>query len=252
MTRDEFLAFLARLVMDDEIDEEEAADMLRRFDAGRLRLDPPLPPERMNVEASAAAMALALLAAGRRGGRIFEELRAEYDAEVRRLAEQQARGRLTVAAWQALLWDAVQGHTLAQAVAGGGRPDAATLAAIRQDLTTQGGYLSRFADVVARGVMVGAALSVAAVAARSIQYGAAGWAWHFKAREQGFARGYVIDYVAKDDERTCTPCLEAEEGGPYLPGEGPQPGEVCEGGGNCRCERVERYDLAAWRELAGE
>jgi len=29
-------------------------------------------------------------------------------------------------------------------------------------------------------------------------------------------------------------------------------GDVCEGGGNCRCERVSDYDLAAWRGLAGE
>lgn len=254
MTRAEFVAYLERLVMDDEIDEDEAADMLRDFDAGRLKVDPPLPPERMNVETDAAMLALALLVAREAGpgDTARTRLRDNFDADARRLAEAQTRGKLKVADWQGLLWDTVMLHTLAQATGGaGGVLSAAQVTLLRDELAKQGGYLSRFADVVARGVMLGARLSVAQIAARSIQYGAAGWAWHFKARPDP-GRGWVEDYISKDDNATCTPCLEAEEGGPYLVGEGPYPADVCDGGGNCRCERVERYDLAAWRELTGE
>ncbi len=254
MTRAEFIAYLERLVMDEELDEDEAADMLRDFDAGRLKVDPPLPPDRMNVDVEAAMLALALYLALNAGAgeEARRRLRDDFDAEARRLAEQQGRGRLRVAEWQRMLWDAIQTHTLTQATAGARRSlTAEQIAALRDDLARQGGYLSRFADVVARGVMVGAALSVAAVAARSIQYGAAGWAWSFKARPDP-GRGWIEHYISKDDPATCTPCLEAEEGGPYLPGDGPMPGDVCEGGGNCRCERVSDYDLAAWRGLAGE
>ena len=253
MTRAEFVAYLGRLVMDDEIDEDEAADLLRDFDAGRLKVDPPVPPERMNVETDAAMLALALWAAREAGpgDTAKTRLRDDYDAEARRLAEAQGKGKMSVADWQGMLWAAVTMHTLAQAMSGAGGPlSGATLAAIRQELATQGGYLSRFADVVARGVMIGAALSVAQIAARSVQYGAAGWAWHFKAKPDP-GRGWIEHYVSKDDPATCTPCLEAEEGGPYLPGEGPMPGDVCEGGGNCRCERVPDYDMAAWKELTG-
>ena len=254
MTRDEFIAYLERLVMDDEIDEDEAADLLRDFDAGRLKVNPPLPPERMNVDTSAAMLSLALLVAREAGpGETARtQLRDNFDADARRLADAQAKGKLKVADWQGLLWDTLMLHTLAQATAGAGRTlSAEQVAALRGELAKQGGYLSRFADVVARGVMTGAAMGVAAIAARSIQYGAAGWAWSFKARPDP-GRGWVEDYIAKDDERTCGPCLDAEEAGPYLPGEGPMPGDVCEGGGNCRCERVARYDLAAWQDLTGE
>jgi hypothetical protein len=159
-----------------------------------------------------------------------------------------------VADWQGLLWDTLMLHTLAQATAGAGRTlSAEQVAALRGELAKQGGYLSRFADVVARGVMTGAALGVAAMAARSIQYGAAGWAWSFKARPDP-GRGIVLDFVCKDDPASCQPCIDAADNGPYLPDDPatPIPGDVCEGGGNCRCERVARYDLAAWQDLTGE
>lgn len=258
MTREEFLAYLERLVMDDEIDEDEAADMLRDFDAGRLSQllssSAPLPPSRMNVDLSAAMLALALLVAREAGAgeTARTRLRDDFDADARRLADAMARGKLKVADWQQLLWDTVQLHTLAQAVGGAGRTlSAEQVTALRDELTKQGGYLSRFADVVAKGVITGAALGAAAIAARSIQYGAAGWAWSFKARPDP-GRGLVEHYVSKDDPATCQPCLDAQDGGPYLPGAGPMPGEVCEGGRNCRCERVPDYDMDAWRSLTRE
>lgn len=255
MTRAEFVAYLARLVMDDEIDEEEAADLLRDFDAGRLKLDPPQSPDRMTVDLSAAMLALALLVAREAGpGETARaRLRDDFDADARRLADAMARGKLKVADWQGLLWDAVQLHTLAQATVGAGRTlSAEQVEALREELARQGGYLSRFADVVAKGVLVGAALGVAQIAARSIQYGAPGWAWSFKARPDP-GRGWIEHYISKDDPSTCEPCLDAQENGPYLPGDpnSPYPGDVCEGGGNCRCERVPVYDMDAWLELTG-
>lgn len=53
--------------------------------------------------------------------------------------------------------------------------------------------------------------------------------------------GYVYDYIALDDNAVCSPCMDAEANSPYIGGQGPMPGQVCLGGGNCRCYRIGRY-----------
>lgn len=78
------------------------------------------------------------------------------------------------------------------------------------------------------------------VAARAALYSGSARGVFFRADERGQARNVVIDYRAVDDRGTCSPCLEAEEESPYLPGEGPMPGEVCRGRGRCRCLRIPR------------
>ena len=65
-----------------------------------------------------------------------------------------------------------------------------------------------------------------------------GWVAHFRGYDAGPARG-----------RSCSPCLEAERGGPYLPSEAPIPAETCRGGGFCRHRLDFAYDPAAYARL---
>lgn len=91
--------------------------------------------------------------------------------------------------------------------------------------------------------------SEAAIGARLSLYSGSGRAEWFRGHEEDTGEGDVVDYVSLDDNSTCYPCLLAEENGPYLPGVGPFPGEVCLGRGRCRCKRVVRHDPRAAKAL---
>lgn len=254
MSREAFLAFLARSVADGLLTEDDAVGLLRQFDAGTLEMPQglPLTPAQTNegdalAEALAALAALALLGEAAR-----EALRDRYEVEVQSLAERLARGEMTLSEWQSAMSRAVRTHLYAQALAGGDRTlTAEERAALEAEAALQMAYLSRFADGVAVALLLGLTLTAGYIANRAAQYAGAGWSWWFRASEREGRRGVVVDYVARDDDRTCDRCLAAEENGPYLPQSGPMPGQVCRGRGRCRCVRVERYDLAAWRRLTG-
>jgi hypothetical protein len=106
--------------------------------------------------------------------------------------------------------------------------------------------LEEFAEEIRRRNFAGDAaaaarpLSARQIAARSELYSGSARAVWFRADERGQAAGVVFYYEAVDDKGTCEPCLDAEAGSPYLPGEGPFPGEVCKGRGRCRCLRIPR------------
>lgn len=106
---------------------------------------------------------------------------------------------------------------------------------------------------VAVRALQGKPLSEAAIAQRAAQYGGVGRAAFYTGMEGSATtqRGYVARYVARDDDRTCVRCLDAEARGPYLPGDGPKPGDVCLGRHRCRCTRELVYDPAAWARLTG-
>lgn len=91
--------------------------------------------------------------------------------------------------------------------------------------------------------------SEAQIGNRLSLYSGAGRAEFFRGEESDAGGGDVVDYVALDDKGTCYPCLLAAEQGPYRPGEGPYPGEVCLGRGRCRCERSVRYSPGAAARL---
>ena len=82
-------------------------------------------------------------------------------------------------------------------------------------------------------------------------YSGGGRALFFEAWETsaGYEAGWVVRYEAVDDSATCSPCRLAE--GYYLPGDGPYPGEVCLGGGACRCARWPVFDETLYRQLGG-
>ena len=254
MSRDEFLAFLARSVADNLLTEADAVDLLRQFDAGTLEMGAglPLTPAQTNAGDAASAALAALAALGLSGDRAREALRDQYEIEVEMYAGRLAAGEMTLAEWQAAMSLAVRTHLYAQALAGGDRaltPE--ERAALEAEAALQMAYLSRFADGMAVALLLGAVLTAGYIVNRAVQYAGTGWSWWFRTSEREGQRGVVVDYVARDDDRTCGPCLEAEDGGPYLPGTGPMPGQVCRGRGRCRCVRVERVDLAAWRRLVG-
>lgn len=259
MTRDELIEYLARAVADGLMTEEEAQQIVADFDAGLLDVPLgglPLDPadDRRGLDDVLAA-ALALLAAlALSGERAREALRDQYEATVEQLAEDLTAGELTVAQWQVAMGEAVRLHLVAQALAGGeGELTPEEWAAIGAAAAVQTAYLSRFADNLLALVLLGGTLTLGWIVNRAVQYAGVGWEAWFRAHERGVEgqRGVVVDYEARDDGSTCEPCLRAEAGSPYLVGTGPYPGQVCRGRGRCRCRRVERYDLAAWRRLTG-
>lgn len=261
MDRAAFLAFLARAAADPNIrlTEEEAASLLAAFDRGEIdaRHVPLALPDavrgvtREDLERAALTVAaLGLLRGRRERGR--DRLRGRFIIEARAYAGAVASGDLTVAEWQGLSSDVTRDYTVEMAVLGAGSLAAALtlLPSLNRSVQEQTAYLSRFADGVAAGSLLGMAWSVGAIAARAALYAGAGYGWFFRAQEASQGRvGYVVDWRAHDDDRTCQACLAAERDGPYLVGEGPMPGSVCYGGGRCRCTREARYDPDAYARL---
>lgn len=248
MTRAEFVAFLARAVADPSINlsEDEAARLLRAFDAGTLPLASlPLPlATAIQPTDDAVRKAAALLIASylpRKAWRVRgrDKLRASFMLQARRQAAVVvATG--DIAAWQTSMRDLVRVHLAAQAQLGAaGALSAATVARLDADARTQGAYLSRMSDAMAAASLLGSAWGVGQVASRAAGYAGGPWGWFFKGQESVNPPETMYEYVAVDDGRTCDACSEAADNGPYAADEGPMPGEVCLGGGRCRCERVE-------------
>lgn len=90
------------------------------------------------------------------------------------------------------------------------------------------------------------------IAARARLYSGLPLGGFYGASEGRAGPGYVVDYISKDDSGTCSPCIEAEAEGPYLPGEGPMPGVVCLGKSRCRCVRNTYYDPEKYAALTGQ
>ena len=91
------------------------------------------------------------------------------------------------------------------------------------------------------------------IAARTQMYKGKSYEQFWRFKERGIKDSdLVVDYIALDDGATCGPCAEAQNRGPYLPGQGPFPGAVCLGGGHCRCRRDTRRDAALAAELRGD
>lgn len=277
MTRAELINILAELVLRQVINEDDARALLAQFDRGEW-VDIPLPiaeavtPVTTRDGMTAWVVLLTSLGAAigaqvaaqiptstarilteAQGRNLRDRLRAEFDAEMRRLAGR-AAGGASVGTWQADMTNTVRRYMLAQASAGVGRPlTQPEIQALSLNVQAQAQYLYRYAADIAARRQTGNPLSLPYLQNRSTQYGGAGWGLYFQAQESqaAYNEGWVVDYISRDDDRTCGPCLDAERNGPYLPGLGPMPGDVCLGHGYCRCERRLRYDPAAWGRLAG-
>lgn len=257
MTRDELASILTDLVARHAITPEEAAATLARFDAGDLADMPTSPPAQDDNRWALALALLLLLVNGstrrplttQQRNRARAMLRLNYEHNVAQLAVTVAASG-AVAQWQAGMQDTITSYAHQMAVAGAGTlPRQQVRDSVDEQLAGQWGYLAGFAATVAAKKQSEQPLSLAAIAARAVLYGSVGWAAYFMGSEQDANAGYVVNYIARDDRSTCGPCSEAERNGPYLPGQGPYPGSVCLGSGNCRCERVTVYDLEAYNRL---
>lgn len=278
---------LAALVADGELTEEQAAGILVNWrEIAGLEALIPLPTaagvatddddDGADVLLILAAVLGSRAAHARRPADIYRRLAPRYrrptvDAvqehhavEAAKLADDLAAGRLTIAQWQAAARRLNQAtiRTMAELGSPSGQIPARLAETIRQIQLEQAAYLQRFAEQIAitriaaarpdlfpLGVRV---LTMAQIAARLAMYSGPGRALYYgiSEAEEGGA-GWIAYYTAVDDDRTCRPCLDAEEGSPYLPGAGPMPGDVCLGGGNCRCWRELVYDPAEYARLSG-
>jgi hypothetical protein len=262
MTRDELINWLSRLVMDGIITEEEAAQILDAFDRDEdldlwgIPIPPPLAlemPGQFDFVEYVAVLSVAQAASMRRGVRPVypsspDAMMDSFERDARRLAQLVYERSIDVAEWQRRMRRLITEYTVGQVVMGG-RLQAMTPALqqrLQRELRLQFAYLSRFADEVALG-----RLSEARIGARGTQYGGYGRGEFYRERESSDVGqfGMVVDYLSQDDPNTCVPCYEAQENGPYLPGSGPFPGQVCLGAGSCRCERVIRYDPSSYSLL---
>lgn len=190
---------------------------------------------------------------------------AYQDAHAERMAQLTAdleAGRLTVAEWQAGARRA-NAELLDAARSLGGQMTVATLRRVEEIEREQAAYLQRFADQLAalrlyrampaaRRDATGPGLAewtAAYIAHRLASYSGAARGLFFAASEGGaaYGPGWIVRYIARDDDRTCSACYDAQ--GYYLPGEGPMPGDVCYGGGACRCRREAIYDPARYAAL---
>jgi hypothetical protein len=272
---EELVQLLARLVADGEISEAQAAAILGYWqDRPQAELRAVLPLALAQgvgplVDDDAAplwppvlpARATAASAAARR--RLLDRAQDEHAAKMAWLCADLEAGRITVSEWQTAARRA-NAALLDFAVRLGGGPDTAALRQRVADIEReQAAYLQRFADGVSvrrlaapvaqddddKPLLVPWALAY--LARRLASYSGAGRGAFFVGLEGGaeMGPGWVVHYEARDDERTCSACRGAE--GYYLPGQGPMPGDVCFGGGACRCVRVAVYDPARYAQLIG-
>jgi hypothetical protein len=117
------------------------------------------------------------------------------------------------------------------------------------NIAVQLAFLARFADAIASGRQADSG-----VEARSVLYAGEGRAlWYQQNGQTNALYGWVVDYIAIDDKRTCGPCSAAEARSPYLPDDpnAPMPGRICRGRGYCRCTRQLRYDPPTYLRLGG-
>lgn len=190
------------------------------------------------------------LIAGARGRTVRAQARDGlqdfFHSEARRFAAELEATR-NLRAWRASMFGGLAGYMVAQKAAALGRPLLPSEALdIFEAMNFELRKARNFAEEIRRRNFGGSAgstarpLSTRAIGARSELYAGSGRAVWFRADEVGRARGVVFYYEAVDDAGTCEPCLDAEAGSPYLPGEGVFPGEVCKGRGRCRCLRIPR------------
>lgn len=280
MTRDEFIDWLTQAVDLNLISVAYARELRRRYDAGEFderELALPLQERIRTFQADDNREALLLLLGllGHRGTdaqeaearfvlrglsrtrrrRLLRTLQQEFEAEASRLATRLARTG-DVRTWHRDMQQLVTRHTLEQANLGAaGRVFPQSYRQqLDQVLRFHTGRLSRYADQVAIRQVQENPFSDRYLTWRSQQYAGAGRGEFFRANEvvRGRGAGWVVDYIAVDDTRTCSPCSTAARNGPYLEGQGPMPGAVCLGRNKCRCRRERRQAPAAYDRLVGE
>lgn len=263
MTRDELLNMLERLVREEKITTEEAAAILNAYDQGNVEpRELPQPPAQALPPVTAAVSTEVMASTPIRNWNVVlgsgvedrqegaVRLLDDFDAETSRLAKQHLfSGHFDARRWHQEMGEGVRGQILRNMQLGLGRDlTEEDLARAHDLMAEQSGYLKRFAEQVSARRLAGRPMSEAQVADRSRMYAGVAYGEFYQQAESFYGDGYIVNYRAVDDSGTCSPCHEAEDEGPYLPGEGPMPGLICDGWGKCRCLRQREYDP----ELAAE
>lgn len=273
---DQLIDLLTRLIADGELTEKQAAAILEYWrDRPTAELLAVLP---LVLEVGVGALVeddddppwlppLLLLGAGSaERTRRMDRLQDDHADEMARLVTELEAARMTVSQWQAAARKANATLLDAAVTLSGGRMTAALQQRMIEIEHEQAAYLQRFADELSlrklaapmpedgrrKALLLLMAWSAAYLANRAASYSGAGRGLFFAGLESGGAEsgpGWVIHYQINHDERLCSGCADAE--GYYLPGQGPMPGDVCLGGGFCRCERVPMFDEAMYRRLGG-
>ena len=195
-------------------------------------------------------------------------LQDAHAAAARQLAARLISGDLSVADWQAALLSLNRRTTTGAAILGaGGDLSPAMLARLETINTEQAAYLQRFADELAGRMLAGqmpedvaAALGLPGewsegyIGHRAATYTGASRGAYFEAYQTDgeggeMERGTIVYYEAVDDPHTCSDCHDAQ--GPYLIGANPYPGQLCAGGGACRCWLEYVYDPVLYHQLGG-
>lgn len=160
--------------------------------------------------------------------------------------------RLNVRAWHSGQLEQVTSYVRRQAMAGTGAPLTMDRGPAEEEESRQAAYLFWFAWAIAARSMLGNPFTPQAILNRSLMYQGGGWfAWHRYNEMPTQGENFVVyEYRAVDDPRTCDECGRYS-GQFFLPGEGPYPGQVCRGGGRCRCERIATYNPDIWSRLTG-
>lgn len=284
MTREELGSLLRLLVDTGRITAADAATMVVRFDLGELaQADLPVPlsqmPGRLTPMELATAMqsvavrltpkqAEPFLAAATKPvtietppevkeflrNRLASHFRADYDRKVAAYTKALADGG-DVAFWHKKMQLENHAYIARMATAGHGRPlTVAEVDKVSQIAIVQQGYLYRFSGEIAARRAIGSDFSEPYLQARIRQYGGAGWQSFWEAAETAKTLGqdgYIVHYQSADSPTTCSPCIDAQNNGPYRAGSSyPRPGEVCKGRGLCKCTLRFEYAPDTWKELA--
>lgn len=181
-----------------------------------------------------------------------EAAQDQFEERTKQAAADLASGRMSVRDFQVSMQTLIAEHVTRQALLGarGGRLSNERVAALDQEIRKQFTFLTRFSDAITTKAAQGAPMSEKAIASRASNYSGAGRAEYFRSDIGDIGDDEVVYYVSIDDGGTCSPCLDAERGSPYLPDDYPSPGDVCLGHGHCRCRIERRRDRAARQRLA--
>lgn len=240
MTLAEYEELLADMIARDKLTLEQAQQLRTMFINGDIREDDlPLPLEQAREKDKSLWFLFYPFSLDR--NRLSLQSRTNHRNKLMQIFSEDVT-RTTVYAESTNEWHKAQVNLIGAAMyanwlAGNGTNAEPSIDAMIDEQLT---YLYRFAGEQSAMFLLGTPYSEEYTVNRLLLYGGAVWASWFMGNESvSYDDGYVIEYRAADDMRTCQPCRSAQ--GYYRIGTGPMPGQICYGGSRCRCERIVVY-----------
>lgn len=236
---------------------ERSRRLLEAHSSSALGALPPATEETASGARQAGGRILGGLRFGRRSRLARDFADAFHEEAERRTSRMLFSDRYTdgLRRWQVAAREMVRDDLMGLAAMGKGAPlSAADLNRLGATWQEQQGYLQRFAEEIAAKEALGDPMSEKQVAARLKQYAGAGYSAYWREAMRDYGEGWVVRYHAVDDDGTCPPCHEAEEGSPY-PATGPFPvpgNATCRGRGHCRCRLEPEENPSRYQELIQE